>query len=247
MRAGDLLRQLDRRLLPPLARGLARLAQGRRWPWCSTGTAVLSSPAVLVTACWPPAAAGGDPTVGEVTRVGVADGRLHPRLRAHRPRPSWPRWPTAAGRPGRETYALVIARRLPGARPAGRRRSAASPVSEVFGRVPLPDRQTEIVRIPALRLPGRRARRDGARWPTARTGRPPTTGPGPPRSPAAAPRSASCAPCTTPAPQVARGRGGRLPVALRLRLRGGGPGRPGRAAAAWPPGPGCARSTRRRR
>ncbi|MEV4694841.1 hypothetical protein AB0K27_27465 [Micromonospora echinospora] len=87
-----------------------------------------------------------DRTVGEVTRVGVAGGE------------SIPAYLGAAGdelaRLGApDAYALVsFADYLTPARAAAALDGA--PVSAVVARVPLPGRQTEIVRIAALRLPG---------------------------------------------------------------------------------------------
>jgi hypothetical protein len=153
VRAGELLRQLDRRLLPPLARAMTRLGQGRIRLQVLTGTALLSSVAVLVTAVW---AADrrpvGDPTVGDVTRVGVSDGQSipgyvessHDRLAALLAAP-----PTS--HPS-ETYALVtLSAYLAPDRLTPTLGGVA--VSEVFSRVQLPDAQTQIVRIPALSVP----------------------------------------------------------------------------------------------
>ncbi|GIJ25294.1 hypothetical protein Vqi01_04560 [Micromonospora qiuiae] len=149
MRAGDLLRQLDQLLLPRLAAVLTRLAQapvrGSLLGW----VAVLSCSAVLFTAVL---ATGGPPvpdrTVGEVTRVGVADGDSIP---------GYERAAAAAlaaldVAPGDGTYALVSLTEYLTPQ------SVATVVGDVrvaavFGRVPLPERQTEIVRIPAQRLP----------------------------------------------------------------------------------------------
>ncbi|GAA3775761.1 hypothetical protein GCM10022225_74630 [Plantactinospora mayteni] len=153
MRLGDLLRQLDSRLLPPLARGMARLGHGRLRLRLLTTVALLCSVAVLVTAVWAadrrPA---GDQTVGEVTRVGVVQGQSIPgyveasrgELRAL----------VAAGaaEPAQPTYALVTMsaylapdRLTPVLTGIG--------VSEVFARLWRPGTQTEIVRIPAQRVP----------------------------------------------------------------------------------------------
>ncbi|MFD6264018.1 hypothetical protein ACGF5H_00195 [Micromonospora chalcea] len=87
-----------------------------------------------------------DRTVGEVTRVGVAGGA------------SIPAYLRAAGEElarldAPDAYALVsFADYLTPARVAAALDGA--PVSAVVARVPLPGRQTEIVRIAALRLPG---------------------------------------------------------------------------------------------
>ncbi|SDZ07929.1 hypothetical protein SAMN05444365_105214 [Micromonospora pattaloongensis] len=152
MRAGELLRRLDSRVLPPLARGMARLGQGQVRPRVLTVAATVSVTAVLMTAVWA-ADRGpvGDQTVGDVVRVGVVDGDSIPGyVRASRDKldalsAAPPSAPT-------ETYALVTfaAYLAPG---------RLSPVldglavSEVFSRVPLPHTQTQIVRIPAQRVP----------------------------------------------------------------------------------------------
>ncbi|MEQ4304477.1 hypothetical protein ABNF97_24390 [Plantactinospora sp. B6F1] len=153
MRLGDLLRQLDNRLLPPLARGMARLGHGRLRLRLLTTVALFCSAAVLVTAVW---AADrrpvGDPTVGEVTRVGVTQGQSIPgyveasrgELRAL--------VEAAAADPAQPTYALVTM----SAYLAPDRLTpvlAGIGVSEVFARLWRPGTQTEIVRIPALRVP----------------------------------------------------------------------------------------------
>ncbi|MEV4657585.1 hypothetical protein [Micromonospora sp. NPDC049301] len=152
MRAGDLLRQLDQRLLPPLTRAVTRLGDRSARSGVLTWAAVLSSAAVLGTAVWAADDAPvGDRTVGEVTRVGVVDGDSVPGyLRSAAA--DLAALPTAAPATGDGTYALVT---LDAYLPPQRLASVLGdvPVSTVFGRVPLPGRQTEIVRIPALRVP----------------------------------------------------------------------------------------------
>ncbi|MFG3704328.1 hypothetical protein ACGF7U_06275 [Micromonospora sp. NPDC047670] len=151
MRAGDLLRRWDERLPPRLAGTVTRLGDGPSRPRVLTTAALLSCAAVLLAAGW---AADdrptGDRTVGEVTRVGVADGDSIPGyvraaavdLAALRP----------AAPAGDGTYALVSLSSY-----LTPQRAAAVfgdvPLAAVFGRVPLADRQTEIVRIPAQRVP----------------------------------------------------------------------------------------------
>ncbi len=151
MRAGDLLRQLDQRLLPRLATVLTRLDQKTARASLLSWVAVLSCAAVLFTAVF---ATGGPPlpdrTVGEVTRVGIADGDSIP---------SYERTAAAdlaglarSASLAEGTYALVSLSEYVTPQ------SLAAVVGDVgvsfvFGRVPLPDRQTEIVRIPAQRLP----------------------------------------------------------------------------------------------
>ncbi|MGC4805808.1 hypothetical protein [Micromonospora sp. DT233] len=129
---------------PPPAEG-GRV--GRRPGWL-VPAALLAAAAVLLAAGWgsrrdaPPV----DRTVGEVTRVGIATGD---------PIPGYLRAAAAelAALPAAETYALVsfsayvapdgLAALLDGVA-----------VAEVVARVPLPGRQTEIVRLPAQWLPG---------------------------------------------------------------------------------------------
>ncbi|WP_341716886.1 hypothetical protein QQG74_23380 [Micromonospora sp. FIMYZ51] len=151
MRAGDLLRQLDQLLLPRLAAALTRLGQSPVRGTLLGWVAVFSCGSVLFTAVFatgrPPVP---DRTVGDVTRVGVADGdsiSSYERAAAR----DLAALDSAAG-PGDGTYALVSLTeyRTP--------QSLAAvvgdlPVAAVVGRVPLPERQTEIVRIPAQRLP----------------------------------------------------------------------------------------------
>ena len=117
-----------------------------------TWAAVLCAAAVLGTAVW---AADdtpvGDQTVGEVTRVGVSDGDSVPGyLRSAAA--DLAALPPAAPTTGDGTYALVT---LDAYLPPQRLVAVLGDVSvsTVFGRVPLPGRQTEIVKIPAQRVP----------------------------------------------------------------------------------------------
>ncbi|MFD2763184.1 hypothetical protein [Micromonospora eburnea] len=92
----------------------------------------------------------GDRTVGEVTRVGVADGDSIPdyQRRAAAELAAL----AAPASPGPGDWALVsFAAYLT---PAGLAEAlGGTPVAAVVARLPLPDRQTEIVRIAAMRLP----------------------------------------------------------------------------------------------
>ncbi|RKR87174.1 hypothetical protein BDK92_1447 [Micromonospora pisi] len=154
MRPGDLLRQLDRRLLPPLARGLVRLGQGPLRMRVLTTAALFSSVAVLVTAVWAAdrAQVGGDTTVGEVTRVGVIEGESIPGYVESSRSELKALVATPPDEPGGETYALVtLAAYLAPDRLTPIIGDVS--VSEVFGRVPRPQTQTELVRIPAMRIP----------------------------------------------------------------------------------------------
>ncbi|WP_416903183.1 hypothetical protein [Micromonospora echinospora] len=151
MRAGELLRRLDQRCLPPLVRALT--GRGGPRPRLLGWVALASVGAVLLTAAWatgrPPV---GDRTVGEVTRVGVGEGDSIPGyLRSAGDELAALPDPAPSASAG-STWALVsLAEYLPPERLAPV--LADVPVSAVFGRVPLPGRQTQIVRIPALRVP----------------------------------------------------------------------------------------------
>lgn len=149
MRAGDLLRQLDQRLLPRLVGAVTRWGHGPTRPPVLSWVAVLCAAAVTATAVWAADSRPvGDPTLGEVTRVGVSDGDSIPGY----VQASAADLAATATVPGDGTYALVTLSEYltPQSLPAvvGGVRVAA-----VLGRVPLPDRQTEIVRIAAQRLP----------------------------------------------------------------------------------------------
>ncbi|MBG6099601.1 hypothetical protein ACLQ3D_31010 [Micromonospora vinacea] len=152
MRAGNLLRQLDQRLLPPLTRAVARLGDRSARSGVLSWAAVLSAAAVLGTAVWAvDDTPVGDRTVGEVTRVGVADGDSVPGyLRSAAA--DLAALPGSAPAAEGGTYALVT---LDAYLPPQRLATVLGDVgvSTVFGRVPLPGRQTEIVKIPALRVP----------------------------------------------------------------------------------------------
>ncbi|BCL12943.1 hypothetical protein [Micromonospora sagamiensis] len=150
MRAGELLRQLDERFLPSLARAVnGPASRPRLLGW----VALVSVSAVLLTAVWatdrPPT---GDRTVGEVTRVGVGQGDSIPGyLRSAGDELAALPDPAPSASAG-STWALVsLAEYLPPDRLAPVLGDV--PVSAVFGRVPLPGRQTQIVRIPARRVP----------------------------------------------------------------------------------------------
>lgn len=153
MRAGDMLRQLDRRLLPPLARGMARLGHGPVRLRVLTSVALLSSAAVLVTAVWAAERRPvGDPTIGAVTRVGVVEGQSIPGyLEASRGELAAMLARPVSG-PAEQTYALVTMTAYLGPDRLAPFLGEVA-VSEVFARVPLIEMQTQIVRIPAFRVP----------------------------------------------------------------------------------------------
>lgn len=119
-----------------------------------TTAALLSSVAVLVTAVWAAdrGQVGGDPTVGEVTRVGVIEGESIPGYVESSRTELRKLVATGPAEPGDQTYALVtLAAYLAPDRLTPIVGDVS--VSEVFGRVPLPQTQTELVRIPAMRIP----------------------------------------------------------------------------------------------
>ena len=135
---------------PPRPAGQRR---GRSRSGLLTWAALLGVAAVLLATVWvnrrEPV---GDRTVGEVTRVGVATGDSIPAyLRASADELGR----LAAGSPpagGEGTWTLVsFSAYLTPQRAASA--LGGVPVSAVVARVPLPGRQTEIVRIAAIRVP----------------------------------------------------------------------------------------------
>ncbi len=116
-----------------------------------TWIALACALAVLAAALWDRRREPvSDRTVGEVTRVGVTDGDSIPDYqRAAAARLAALGAPAS---PGTGDYALVsFAAYLTPAKLADT--LGGTPVSAVVARVPLPGRQTEIVRIAAMRLP----------------------------------------------------------------------------------------------
>ncbi|MDG4765351.1 hypothetical protein O7632_14790 [Solwaraspora sp. WMMD406] len=157
MRAGERLRQIDRRLLPLLVDVAVRLTQRPMRPQVLLGVAVLAVSAVLVTAVWAADRTpdGGVGVVGDIVQVGVAEGESIPdylraadgELDAMAATP-----PTADPVGSAQTYALVVFGEY---LPPDRLASVLAGVSvvEVYTRVPLADTQTQVVRMPAFRLP----------------------------------------------------------------------------------------------
>lgn len=153
MRSGDLLRQLDQRLLPHLVGAVNRLARSPVRPGVLPTAMLLSCLAVLFTAVW---ASGGTPAgnrgVDEVTRVGVAAGESIPGYMQDATA-DLAALPAAASPPsGDGTFALVsLSTYLTPQRAAVVLDDV--PVAAVIGRVPMPERQTEVVRITTPGLP----------------------------------------------------------------------------------------------
>jgi hypothetical protein len=154
MGARDLLRELDSRLLPPLARRMSRLAHGPARLRLLTGVALLSSTAVLVTAVWTVAATPtGEGPRPDLLRVGVIEGQSVPGyVRSSRGELAALLSSPAPGEAPIETYALItltayfapdrLAPLLGG-----------TTVAEVYARAPLTGIPTQVVRIPAYRMP----------------------------------------------------------------------------------------------
>lgn len=150
----DWLRRLDRALLPPAGRTLARLARGARRLRLLTLLGMTSALVILLVAVWTADQAPlADPSRGEVVRVGVAAGESVPDyVGQSRRRVADLLSEAPAGTGGTEMYALVSLRTYL----APDRLTAVFggvAVSRVYARVPLPHIQTEIVPIEAYRLP----------------------------------------------------------------------------------------------
>jgi hypothetical protein len=152
--AGDLLREIDRRLLPPLARGLGRLARSGparhlRRPRPLTAAALASAAAVTAVGVWTAADQAPQPPAGDLTRVGVLGGQSIPGyVAASRSKLAQL---VARGTTGR-AYALVsFAAYLPPVSLA--RALAGAEVAQVHIRVPLPEGESEMERIPVARVP----------------------------------------------------------------------------------------------
>jgi hypothetical protein len=155
VRAGDLFRRIDRRLLPVLVDAANGVAQRPVRPRLLIGVAVMSVAAVLGTAVW---AAEGDQgraivAVDDIVQVGVAEGESVPDyLQATRNELSMLSTRPAPPSPAGESYALVTFSEY---LPPGRLAPVLSGVSveEVYLRVPLGRTPTQVIRIPAFRLP----------------------------------------------------------------------------------------------
>ncbi|MFY1637539.1 hypothetical protein ACN27F_30425 [Solwaraspora sp. WMMB335] len=155
MRAGDLLRQIDRRLLPLLADAVARFAQRPVRPQLLGAVVLLSVSAVLVTAVWAAdhGRVTGVRTMDDVVRVGVAEGESIPDyLQAVRSELAAMSNDDTSSGPVTGTYALVT---LTDYLPPQRLAAVLSGVSvvEVYTRVPLRRTPTQVVRMPAFGLP----------------------------------------------------------------------------------------------
>ncbi|WP_117208284.1 hypothetical protein [Allorhizocola rhizosphaerae] len=153
------LRHLDEVIVPRLGRGLARVAGwGRSGRWrlrVITALALAGSAAVLVTVVWAShskAPGGRAPAAKPVVHVGVAQGQSIPTyLATSRSELKTLLTQTGPAAPA-ETYALVSLRTYLAADRLTPVLGGVS-VAEVYARVQLPNAQTQIVKIPAFRLP----------------------------------------------------------------------------------------------
>lgn len=146
------LRHLDQRILPPVGNVFARLTRGALRMRVFTVSAAMLATTVTLVAVYSASRGSrlGDPTIGDVVRVGVAEGDAIPEyVRASKAQlDALPASP--------EVYALVsfVAYLAP-----ERLKSALKPalwpvsISSVFARVPLPGVQTELVRLGAYQVP----------------------------------------------------------------------------------------------
>ena len=154
MGVGDLLRELDSRVLPPIARGFCRLADGPIRLRLLIGVALLSATAVLVTAVWTVDRAPQDDRTSDLLRVGVVEGQSVPGyVRSSRGELAALVHPPGGGAPAvTETYALVT---LTAYFAPDRLTPVLGgvAVSEVYARPPLDDVPTQVTRIPAYRVP----------------------------------------------------------------------------------------------
>ena len=169
-------------------------------------------------------------------------GRLGPGYcAAARAGPSWRRRADAAA-PDVRAGQLRRAYLAPGSAAAGARPTSRS--SAVLVRVPLPGRQTEMVRLPAHAGARRTSSPGWTASPTARTGEAADYGAAGATAP---PTPVSSPGLRRPGRRSPRAEAAALPAGLRLRLRGGGPRPRRRRCARWPARPACGRSIRRPR
>jgi hypothetical protein len=140
--------RLDQAVLPAVGNALARLGRGAaRMRVFTIGAGVLAA-AITFVAVYAATRApvAGDPTIGDVVRVGVSDGDSVPAYLASTQQQ------LAALPDGTEVYALVSfsAYLAPDRLPAA---LSSVSVSSVFARVPLAGVQTELIRLGAYKLP----------------------------------------------------------------------------------------------
>jgi hypothetical protein len=151
---GDLMRDLDRRVLPPLARALGRLGEGPAPLRLLTPVALLSVCAVVVTAVWAADRAPlRDEAAPDVVRVGVVEGQTvggyvgasRSELAALADDPT----PGVATAPVYALATLVTYFAPERVAPV----LAGVPVVQVYARAQLTDLPTQVVRLPVQRLP----------------------------------------------------------------------------------------------
>ncbi|MEV0648682.1 hypothetical protein AB0I28_25825 [Phytomonospora sp. NPDC050363] len=150
MGLGDLLRRIDRRLLPPVGRGIRWMQAGTGRRRVITSTALIGCALLVVAAVW----STDQPTEhvddsGPVVRVGVNDGESIPeyaedsrvelaQLAEHSTSPTW---------------ALVSLSAYLGPDAVGEITKGHA-VARVYARVPLPNAPTEIISLDIASMPG---------------------------------------------------------------------------------------------
>jgi hypothetical protein len=137
----NLLSRIDQAVLPALGNALARMRG------FTIGAGVLGVTVTLLAVyAANRAPVAGDPTIGDVVRVGVGDGDSVPAYVAAT------KQQLAVLPDGTEVYALVsfTAYLAPDRLPAALNSVS---VSSIFARVPLPGVQTELIRLGAYKLP----------------------------------------------------------------------------------------------
>jgi hypothetical protein len=141
------LQQLDQRLLPPVGDVLARIFRGAQRLRAFTVVVGVLAVTVTLLSVHQSNRPRSDPSLGDVLRVGVAEGASIPAyVQAGRDE--------LAALPGEApVYALVSFTAYLGPERLTPVLADVS-VSSVFARVPLPKTQTELVRLGAYRLPG---------------------------------------------------------------------------------------------
>ncbi|WP_051367668.1 hypothetical protein [Hamadaea tsunoensis] len=146
------LRALDELLLTPIARGWRRLFADRPRPHSLTVAACLVVAAAVSVAVWQAdrAAPAPDTSVGQSVRVGVTQGSSIPEY-AESSRRRLAGLAAGTG-PAAETYALVSFSGYVAPDGLVPILSGLS-IAAVYVRVPIAGEQTEIVRVPANRVP----------------------------------------------------------------------------------------------
>jgi hypothetical protein len=155
MGVGDVLRELDSRVLPLLGRAFGRLGTGPARLRLVTAAGLICASAVLLTAVWAADRApnGAPVPSGDVVRVGVVDGQSVPGYvsASHDELTALLADPASAVATA-EVYALVSLAVYVTPEQLAPVLSGLA-VAQVYARAQLPGMQTQVVRIPAYRVP----------------------------------------------------------------------------------------------